>query len=176
MKKIITCLFAFIVMNSAFGQGHFEKGDNVISAGIGIGSSLGVIGSYGYSQSVGLNANFEHGIWEIGGPGVISLGGYLGYKSYDYSYFNTSYTIIGIRAAYHYNGIPSDKFDVYGGLMISYNIYSHSSYSYFSDYGSSAISSTGFIGGRYYFSPNIACYGELGYGVSLLNIGLSFKF
>ena len=33
----------------------------------------------------------------------------------------------------------------------------------------------GFIGARYYFTPKLAAMAELGYGIAILNIGVSFK-
>lgn len=189
MKKLITLLFVVIAVNATFAQGNFEKGSNAINVGIGFGSTL--LTTAGYTSSPLLSASFEHGIWEIGGPGVISLGGYVGYKSYsyDYAYYGWSYsedwnyTIIGVRGAYHWNGIKSDKFDLYGGLMVSMNLVS---YSYTETGGSNpyytpgtysnALGSTLFIGGRYYFSKNIAVYSEAGWGVGMFNIGITFKF
>jgi hypothetical protein len=177
----------------------FQKGTNVISAGIGFGGHYG-IGTYG-SQTPGISAQFEHGTWEIGGPGIISLGGYVGIKSYKYEYSEAgyypnyvqysvsekwSYTIVGVRSAYHYNGINSDKFDVYGGLMLSDNIlsykYTNSDPLYNGIYNDlnksygSFISLTAFVGGRYFFTDNIGAFAELGYGVAYLNLGVAFKF
>jgi hypothetical protein len=131
-------------------------------------------------------------MWSAGGPGVISLGGFIGIKSYKYSYNyigydisqKWSYTVIGVRSAYHYNGIKSSDFDVYGGAMLSYDIVSYSydsnvpnSYNYNVDgsYGS-AIGISLFVGGRYYFNDQFAAFAELGYGVAYLNLGVSYKF
>ncbi len=183
MKKTIFILFLFIVASTSYGQ-QFEKGTNMLSVGVGLGSSLGGF-SYG-SQMPALSLNYERGVWDIGGPGVISLGGYAGRKSFKYSGSGYTekwnYTIIGVRSAYHYNGIKSDKFDVYGGVMLSYNILDYS----YKDAGGNNINSGGnygsaagftlYAGGRYFFSPNIAAYAELGYGVSYLTLGLTFKF
>lgn len=183
MKKII---FSFLFLGIAiisYSQ-PFQKGTNVISAGVGLGSSLGSFSSG--SQTPALSVNYEKGVWDVGGPGVISLGGYLGRKSYKYSGSEYTeklgYTIIGLRSAYHYNGIKSDQFDVYGGVMLSYNIVS---YSYKDENGNSAFtggnygSAAGFtlyVGGRYFFSDNVAAFAELGYGVSYLTLGVSLKF
>ncbi|WKX77046.1 hypothetical protein [Zobellia laminariae] len=58
-------------------------------------------------------------------PGVVSLGGYLGYKRFTYNNdffgndYSWSYTIIGVRGAYHYTGLDVDNLDVYGGVMAS---------------------------------------------------------
>ncbi len=166
----------------------FEKGTNVASAGIGIGSSIGSF-TYG-SQTPGISINYEKGLWNAGDDGIISIGGYLGYKSYkddyaDYSYNYSekwSYTIIGVRSAYHYTALHSDNFDLYGGLMLSYNIlsYKYSStnpydnYQYSGSYGST-VGITGFIGGRYYFNSSLAANAEIGYGASYLTLGVSLK-
>lgn len=183
MKKFIFILFAIIATSTLSAQ-QFVKGTNVISAGVGLGSSLGSFSRS--SQTPALSLSYEKGVWDIGGPGVISLGGYLGRKSYKYSgsgYVEKwGYTIIGIRSAYHYNGIKSDKFDVYGGVMLSYNILNYT----FKDNNGNNVngggnygSGTGFTlyaGGRYFFSSNIAAFAELGYGVSYLTLGLAYKF
>jgi hypothetical protein len=192
MKKTILLstiiLFSFINPLKSKAQ-KFDNGDNVISAGIGFGSSLG--GRFGYStQTPGISLQYEHGNWDVGGPGVISLGAYLGFKSYSYkeaypfvSYsYKWNYTIIGIRSAYHYNGFKAENLDVYGGLMLSYSIlsfkYSTSDpaydYLYHKKYDSTLDFSL-YIGGRYYFTDNVAVFLELGYGISNVTLGASFK-
>jgi len=183
MKKLIFILSFVVAATSLYAQ-PFVKGTNVLSAGIGLGSSLGSFSRS--SQTPALSLSFEKGVWDIGGPGVISLGAYAGRKSYKYSTSGYEekwgYTIIGVRSAYHYNGIQNDKFDVYGGVMLSYNILNYT----FKDNSGNNInggghyrSGTGFslyAGGRYFFSSNLAAFAELGYGVSYLTLGLAYKF
>jgi hypothetical protein len=190
MKKA-NVLFAFLLVISGLSvkAQTYQTGTNVVSAGIGLGSS---IAGYTYgSQSPGISLQYERGLWPAG-PGVISLGGYLGFKSYKYSYNDGlgdnysekwSYTIVGARGAYHYTGFKVDNLDVYGGLMLSYNHLSYSasaaSGGYHSSSGGSygsAIGFTAFVGGRYFFAKNLGGFAELGYGVSYLNLGLSYKF
>jgi len=182
-NKIVMILLATAFIGSASAQ-EFKTGDNVLSLGLGIGSTLG---SYGYSsQTPAISIQYEHGQWDVGGPGTISLGGYLGFKSFKYESFDYSekwnYTVIGIRSAYHYNGLKVEHLDVYGGLMLSYDIVSYSFESsnplwdpYKGDYANS-IGLSLYVGGRYYFSSNISGFLELGYGVSYLNIGGCYKF
>ncbi len=168
----------------------FVKGSSVVSAGIGFGSSFG--GFATSSETPGLSVQYEKGMWAIDGPGIISLGGYVGYKSFKHSNQYTaqytynqkwSYTIIGVRSAYHYNGIKSDEFDVYGGLMLSYNILSYSyqdnnpsGVKFNSGSFGSAMGFSIYFGGRYFFAKNFAAQAELGYGVNFLNLGLAYKF
>jgi hypothetical protein len=193
MKKIILPVILFLLVANAFNEAKaqsFQKGTNVLSLGIGLGSSLP---SYsGSSQTPAISAQYERGIWDIGGPGVISLGGYVGDKSFKYSgkvsgygwSEKWNYTIVGVRSAYHYTGISNKKVDVYGGIMLSANIVGYKyednsgynrQYASAGNYNSGA-GFTGFVGGRYYFSNHIAAMAELGYGVSYLSLGASFKF
>jgi hypothetical protein len=190
MKKLSCVLFAALFCAITVRAQFFEKGTNVVSAGIGLGGNFG---SYTYgSQTPGISAQYERGIWDVGGPGVISLGGYVGTKSYKYSGASGgykwdqkwSYTIIGVRSAYHLNKIDNEKFDVYGGLMLSYNILSYkysdnyggAGSSYYSGSYGSHMGFTAYIGGRYLFANNLGAFAELGYGVSYLTLGLALKF
>ncbi len=179
------CLF-FIASTHAQDQA-FDKGTKVISAGVGIGSSLG---SFSHnSQTPALSVQYEQGVWDAGSDGVISLGAYVGYKSFGWktesSGFNTSaswkYTIIGLRSAYHYQGLDNEDLDIYGGLMLAANLLN---YTYTDSQGNQQGSgnygnSTGltlYLGGRYYFSPMAAGFAEIGYGISYLNLGLALRF
>src|SRR5688572_12463518 len=132
--KIITaCFIVFFLINHQSKAQAFENGTNIVGLGLGLGSSLGTFS--GASQTPAISAHFEHGHWSVGGPGVISLGAYLGFKGYSFDgrhplYTHTyseklNYTVIGVRSAYHYNGINNKNFDVYGGAMLSYNIASY---------------------------------------------------
>jgi hypothetical protein len=67
--------------------------------------------------------------------------------------------------------------------MLSYN---HLSYSYNDNGGAGSVTGSGsygsavglslYIGGRYFFTDNIAALVELGYGVAYLNVGIAIKF
>lgn len=189
MKKNLTLLFIGLSAMMATRAQQFQKGTNVVSAGIGLGSSI--LSYSGTSQTPAISLQYERGVWDVGGPGVISLGGYAGFKGYKYSgkygSYNFeqkwNYTVIGVRSAYHYNGLKADKVDLYGGVMLSYNIlkYSYTDnsgqgvYSGAGSYGSAAGFSI-YIGGRYFFTDNLAAFMELGYGVAYLNLGVALKF
>jgi hypothetical protein len=187
MKKLL--LMAVTGLSLSVHAQEFVKGTNIVSAGIGLGSSI--LSYSAASQTPALSLQYERGVWDIGGPGVISLGGYIGYKGYSYSGKAGAYsydqkwhyTVVGIRSAYHYNGFNVDKLDVYGGAMLSYN---HLSYTYSDNGGAGGVSGSGsygsavglslYVGGRYFFTDNIAALIELGYGVAYLNVGIAIKF
>ncbi len=180
MKKVTKFLFLFSLAiffaNASYGQ-YFKEKDKVLNFGIGVGSALYVSGAS--TSFPPLSASFEYGLKEGVGPGVIGIGGLLGYTSAKYDYFGgswkTSYTVIGVRGSYHLVDL-ADKLDAYGGLMLGYSIVSSSG-----NWGLYAPSSSGanlsiFAGARYYLSDNFAVMAELGYGFATLNVGVALKF
>jgi hypothetical protein len=123
---------------------------------------------------------------------VLGVGGYVGFKSLAYRYsgpgfeydWSWRYTIVGLRGSWHYNdwhGI--DELDVYGGLLLSYNSVRWtddtrypSGFPTITSSASSGIGLSALVGGRYYFTPNLAAQMELGYGIAYASVGLAFKF
>lgn len=180
MKKLFIML-SLGITSVVFAQ-PFENGTTTINAGIGLGTGLGGYGSARPAISV----SADHGLWEVGGPGVVSLGGYFGNTGYKYSSggykAKWNYNIIGVRGAYHYNGLTNiPELDVYGGVMLSYNFVKFSSNvdeeaNYFRKSYGNGVGFTGFVGGRWFFTDKFGAYAELGYGVSILNIGATLKF
>ncbi len=188
MKKIIIATALFLATVNICTAQAFTKGTNLASAAIGIGSSIGSFSNS--SQAPAFSVQYERGIAEAGNNGIIGVGGYLGVKSYKYSGKSGTYeysqkwnyTVVGVKGAYHYQ-LSNDKVDVYGGVMLSYNIlrykfedndnYTENDYS--RSYGS-AVGFTGYVGGRYYFAEKAAAFAELGYGVIYLSLGVTLKF
>jgi len=130
---------------------------------------------------------FDYGIKEAG-RGVIGVGAYLGYAAKKGSLgpfeFKGSFVSFGVRGSYHYEFV--DKLDTYVGLMLGFRIATITALDPISgvkasrsDFGSNDFNSklaySFFVGARYYFSNNFAAFGELGYGVNVLTVGLSYK-
>ncbi|WP_201987329.1 porin family protein [Hymenobacter rubidus] len=160
----------------------FAVGSSVINLGVGLGSRYGYTALYGGNTSVtpAISVSFERGIIPLG-PGVLGVGVFAGYQSasYEYSTFKDKYTdiIVMVRGAFHYP--VSDEFDAYAGLGLGVRHLGYSSnYTgpYAVDYGTTGAASGLFVGGRYYFTPGIGAFAELGYDQSYLKIGLSAKF
>lgn len=193
-NKIVYGLAALLLMSffplRSQAQAAYQLGDNVISVAAGFGTSYGAF-TYG-KQTPAFSLQYERGLWQAG-PGVISLGGYLGYKSYQYSgsflgfsyQEKWNYTIFGVRGAWHlqnFEGTELQKWDLYGGAMLGYfNLnYTYSDNDPSIDYNdinySSSVGLSAFLGARYFFTPKLAAQGEIGYGISYLNLGLAYKF
>ena len=159
----------------------FQKGDKVLNLGIGLG---------GYSPSgyqvttPSVSASFEVGIAEKGpNKGSFGLGGYIGYAHYKqngtYSgndYWTVNRILIGARGAFHYPFV--DKLDTYGGVTLGFIARSYKWNGTGSNSNHPSRSPVGgdiFIGGRYYFSDNLAAMAELGLG-AYLSLGIALKF
>jgi hypothetical protein len=118
----------------------------------------------------------------------IGIGGYFGYAGakeefstfgieYSWKY---SYLIIGARGTYHF--VLEDNADVYGGVMLGYNVASVKFESDDEDLealvtepSAGGVAYSAFVGGRYMFAEKVGVFGELGYGISWITAGLTLK-
>jgi len=172
MKKLVKFLcVAVLVFSASFasGQARYDKGDFLLNAGIGLG--------YYYASGVPLLVSGE---WAVND--VITVGPYLGYTSYRYSFYDWKYTFldIGVRGSYHFSElfeIRNEKVDVYGGAFLGFLVSSFSGDSFGSrnDPYSGGVRLGIHAGARYFFSEKVAGYGELGYGIAPLSLGVTFK-
>ncbi len=180
-------------------NGAFQKGTTAANLGIGLihfGSYSGLLFSgSGYSRTPLINLSIEHGIIDNVGPGVISVGGIVGFRraSFDYANAFGSYgykwsstdIFVGARGIYHYALSSNPKLDTYGGLTVGVRL-SNYSWKYDDSYPESLRSAASntytnafsglFVGARYNFSDNLGVFGEFGYDIALLKVGLSAKF
>lgn len=176
MKKIVKflCVVAMVFsVTFASAQARYDKGDVLLNAGIGLG--------YYYAGGVPLLVSAEFAVSD-----VFSVGPYLGYTSYSHRYyFGTNYNYkysffdLGVRGSYHFSElfeIRNEKVDVYGGAFLGFvmSSYSGNGYGDYDPYDGGLRLGIHF-GARYFFSDKVAGYGELGYGIAPLSLGLTFK-
>ena len=176
----------------------FGKGTTVVNLGLGLvgfGSYALLGGSSGLTRFPLILISGEHGLNADLGPGVLAIGGLIGYRSASYigsDNFNLlraeykwkwSDIYVGARGIYHYQLVPNPKVDTYGGVTLGVRISSFNDNGYFKTRGlggykasSSYLSSGLFVGARYYFTDMIAAYGEFGYDLALLKLGVSARF
>lgn len=163
---------------------NFRKGNTDLSFGVGFGSYIVRPGSY--TTVPFLTINVDHALRDDLGPGILGVGGFVGYEQYRTEFndnatiygFNYSSLVFQARGTYHYQFI--ENFDTYAGVGLGLK------YINSNDFGIHPVDGTEssdgvisnaslFIGGRYFFNDNIAAYGELGVGVSILNLGITFR-
>lgn len=160
----------------------FEEGSVTLNIGAGLGrnsyGSYGIYGSgyYGYGTAFGTKVAIERGMWQLG-PGVLSLGIEAGasFSSARYNGYKSSIIIVAARSAYHF-GWNVDKLDTYAGVSLgpgfrSYDYYDNGDYKKHDVVVSPGV----FVGGTYYFSPNIGVNVEAGYDITEIQGGLIFK-
>ena len=178
MKRFNFLLFIlFSFLSFASTAQTFNKGDKFLNFGIGFGSVYGFTGSS--SSTPALSGSFEIGVTDKLGIGRIGVGGIIGYSGYKYNgggfNYSSNHILIGARGAYHFD-LDVEKLDLYAGVMLGYNNVSYSDN--FGGYnpGGSALVGGIFGGCRYFFSDKVGAFGELGYSIALLNLGVTIKF
>lgn len=175
MKKFFSVLILLVLVSTlSFGQ-TYKKGVNNLNVGIG----TGMAGIYGDADFPPISVGFQYGFHE-----KFSIGGIFGYSASTYGWtdweWTYSYLVIGARGEYHFTDVEAENLDLYGGLTLAYNIVSvDEPAGYQTWWGYSAETSYllyGFhAGARYLFSPNIGIFGELGYGLGYVTVGLNVR-
>lgn len=183
MKKTLTKIAVAIVMAAGISTSGmaqaYSQGDNLLNVGLGIGSNLSASGLTQTLPPIGIS--YEKGIKD-----KISVGGYVGMAGASSESFGWkwtySYIVVGARGSYHFS-MSNDKFDPYVGLMAGYNAASVTVTKPAGWAGPDIAAASaggvifgGHIGARYYFTEKIGAFAELGYGIALLNVGVTAKF
>ncbi len=167
----------------------FSVSTNAVNLGVGVGSRYGYGAGYSggnSSVSPAFSISYERGIVALG-PGVVGVGGIIGYQGANYDYgsgsgkWSYSDVIVMLRGSFHYP--LADNLDTYAGLGLGIRRLG-SSYSgpvnpyYNLDASASVTAATSglFVGARYYFSSSIGAFAELGYDQTYLKVGLAAKF
>ncbi|MDF7810638.1 hypothetical protein [Hymenobacter sp. YC55] len=165
---------------------------NTSALNVGLGAGLNYSG-FGYKYTALPNVNtlpaislsYEKGKFAGVGPGIISIGGLLGYKRY--SWQSGGYEgawrglILAVRSAYHYDLFHNPKLDTYAGLSLGVRQekyrYENTDNTGYSSYARSntALQSGVFLGARYFFSDKVGAFTELGYDASYLKLGLTMR-
>jgi hypothetical protein len=157
----------------------YEPRQWVVSAGLGFGDA----GYYGTDQSPLYGITAEYGYND-----KISIGGMIGHSgsSEHFLYAGTDYkatygyTLVAARGSYHFGDqLKVENLDAYAGVTLGYNsvsvkLPSISGYSFSA--GGSATRVGIYGGGRYWFNPRWAGYGEIGIGIGNLVLGVSTRF
>jgi hypothetical protein len=186
MKKLILMTaFAFFMGLAGFTQA-FEKGSNAINLGVGFGNTYYQGNDY-YGFFPSFSGSYEHGIVSVpmgsDMTGIVSIGGYLGWSMSNYNqdwddYYRYTTFIIAARGNYHF--IFHDRFDPYAGVWFGAKIHggkwngndNHPDWEPAKPSPAAGV----YIGARYFVTENFAFYSELGYLISVFNVGVTFKF
>jgi hypothetical protein len=88
---------------------------------------------------------------------------------------SVSYIPIGATMNYHFPIDPANKVDLFLGAGLGFQTVRCSNFGNVGCGYNSGLYVIGRAGGRYFFTPKVALYGDLGSGAATLNLGLTFK-
>ena len=165
MKRFFIALMAVCTIGiSASHAQEMKKGTSLFNVGLG------------FFPGVGVNVSYDYGLVNNWGPGIFTVGGYVGFANWGKTYTgNLDYRVNSFafspRATYRYS--INKSFEVYGAAMLGAVVYSYSKY--VNNESKVFVATT--AGCRYSFSRNMAVFAEVGYNeLSYVNGGLSFLF
>lgn len=187
--RSFSLMLAFVGMFFSASAQNFKSGDQHLHLGVGFINWFYNSSYFGIVPPV--TASYEIGIADLDGIGSIGVGPFVGFSTartqkYDYGngkyWYRYSYFSFGARGAFHFDILDDDRFDTYAGLMVGYTV---SSFTYndsnngtnvYNYDGDSGFLNRALFGGiRYKASEKLRLFGEIGYGFSLVSVGLDFK-
>lgn len=151
---------------------RFSKGENDLSI------KAGIYGIYIMSPSLSPQAHFSYerclvdGLTKKG-KGSIGLGGSVGLGLV----FDLLYIPITAKVSYHHQVLP--KLDLYGstdlGVVLMYTCFNNDGKG--SQCGvAGAFAFSAYAGANYFFTERFALKAEVGFGYSIVNLGVNFRF
>ena len=186
----ILCLSSLQVSAQDYGKTEkigFEKHDIDISFGIGLMPTF--VDKNTRAALPPVNMTFTYRVKKH-----IAIASYFAYSATDYIMpqatkeqaenpisLRNNFYVAGLRAEGHF---VRDRIDFYGGGMLGYTFSSKNNVqadptgrieNIQVDHFSDQITWSGLIGVKYLVSPKVGLYGEMCYGVSLFNAGITFK-
>jgi len=157
--------------------GGFKPGYTDIGFAVGLGNTG--------SAAAAVGGRFEHAVKTLPdmANGTLGIEASLDYYSYSAAFIGYSWNVtalpIGVTANYHFK-LDDPKFDPFIGAGLGYEIVT-CSFSGPTPIGTggcgyaSKVYFIGRLGGRYFMSPKMAVYADVGAGAANLSLGLMFK-
>jgi len=174
------CALTTLVVCTTFAAGSAGAQTKPATTGFGsgytdVGPAIGLGGIGGASASFG--GRIEHAVKPLPdmGNGFLGIEASFDYYSWSAPSYSWKYIPLGVTANYHFK-LDDTRFDPFLGLGLGYQIISCS----YAGIGSNVCSNSalyfiGRAGGRYFFSPTMAAYADVGAGAATFNVGLMFK-
>lgn len=190
-RSIFILLASFCFINLSAQDYRIEAGDVQISTSIGLlptyaaDASQTVVPPLTLNAEVFLSPNFALGVL---GSYSKYTGEYINANAGIAEYYETSTLMLGLRTAVHSNDL--NQWRVYGGFTIGANVPQVEKESVllqgeqtrddelpsFSRPQENSLLFSGFVGTRRTVNEHLSVFGELGFGISLANVGLAYKF
>ncbi len=171
MKKITLIILLIVGTFTSYGQGNLPEGGKRLNAGFGFST-------FGAPVYLGL---------DFGVHPDITIGPQISYRRYNQRFNSLKYyqslTVLSLNGDYHFNSVLDlqKEIDLYAGASFGYYIWSDiNSNDPLLNNANVRGSGVGIglhVGGRYFFSSNLALNIELGAGTaSGGKIGITYQF
>jgi opacity protein-like surface antigen len=172
-RRTTTVRKAPVRTTASYGGSAFNKGTTFLDIGVGLGS-------YRHSNAFPLGLALDHGITPNFSLGIQA--DFYRFRT-DFGRYRYTYTQIPIalRGAYHITSLGNSRADVYLGAALGYVFSRYTTdapngFRYVERDNDISRPYLGvFIGGRYLLSEQVGLMAELGYGISVGKIGITFK-
>lgn len=191
MRSIIIICFTLFSLNLSAQDYRLKAGDIQINAAVGLIPTYAADAVSTIVPPLSLNAEFFLSPnFALGLSGSYSQyrGEYVNLNAGITEYYETSTYMLGLRTAIHSNDL--NNWRVYGGFIVGANIADvdkdvvllaedqtlDDELPSFSRPQDNSLLFSGFVGTRRTLGERLSVFGELGFGISLANLGLSYKF
>ncbi len=192
LKSIYSALIAIMLLCGSYSAK--AQAFSIDSKHLNLGLGLGGYYNYGYLSGSDVTRiptifiSYDQGFIEDVGPGIIGIGGFLGYSSATARYAYTGYEwqynwtnfVLGARGTYHL-ALDNDKVDLYAGLGLGVWVQKYEYTDTDPFFNGTLDSKDTFtnlyyafsVGGKYMFSENLGVFAELGYDIAYLKFGVT---
>lgn len=164
MKKLSLIVALLMMSLVAFAQvpQSYKQGQTSFTAGMGLASTLGgtplfLAAEYGWDAQYGIGASYTR-------------------QTYKSGWWDYTWNYVGLGVVYHYDFLKMANVDSYGRAGIGFIF--GSATGGFAGLTAPSVSGFGYdaaAGLTYYFTSNLGANAEVGYGISLLKVGVTYK-
>jgi len=193
MKKVLLSLAVLaLALTAAQSQVVFKKGSVDFAAGVGLVPTYVADGAHINMLPVNVRLGYRL-------SNNFSMSAFAAYSASEKNNVvrpdesienikNQDLTL-GLRGAVH--AVRAERYDIYGGFMLGYNMPNTDITQVsgpktetplpggltpsFSRPATNKLTYSGFIGASYLTGRNLGFFGEIGYGISLFNVGMQWK-
>jgi len=194
MKKLT---FIVLLFTGLMASAQLAQGNSLISAGVGVGLYEGsgakmkippVSLAYEYMVTDNISAGLEAGYYKFGYDFGVNMTSNVDGESSSASIGSSGdYDVFYVLGIGNYHFVNNYNLDVYGGIKLGYANASGESSTTATDSEGNTVNmsaNTGprsglafgaQVGGRYMFSDSFGAFAELGYGTSIIKLGVTLK-
>ncbi|NUQ22331.1 MAG: hypothetical protein HUU34_00140 [Saprospiraceae bacterium] len=186
ISSLFTCVLSLVIIENAISQSHRSRPVAEAHAGLGISPTYlkdkGEAIVMPVTLQVSLRLRPKYGLGLVAGYSVTNFR-LRGTTNGEAVFLQNAYRMAALRGAVHTR--HHGKWEAYGGIAIGVQ---HTDITVISGTitginkhkniprSATKFYYSGFVGGRYHFTKNVSAFSEMGWGVSLLSLGVVYRW